>query len=58
MAKRGRKKSKNPKAYGFRFRTNREHWNRIRMLARMYAKGNLSKWLEHGGLNAPRKFLK
>jgi hypothetical protein len=32
-------------------------WNRIRGLAKIYAGGNVSLWLRHGGINAPRKHL-
>jgi len=31
--------------------------NRLQMLADIYAGGNLTQWLVHGGLNAPRVFL-
>lgn len=32
--------------------------NRIQMLADLYAAGNVTAWLVHGALNAPRKQLK
>lgn len=31
--------------------------NRIATLAQIYADGNVSAWLEHSALNAPRRFL-
>jgi hypothetical protein len=31
--------------------------NRIRGLADLYANGNISLWIVHAGLNAPREFL-
>lgn len=32
--------------------------NRIKILAKKYANGNMSAWIIHGALNAPRKFFK
>jgi hypothetical protein len=40
------------------FRTTPKIRNRIRHLARLYAGGNVTAWLEHAGVNAPRKILK
>lgn len=39
------------------FRLTEPVYNRIRGLANLYADGNVSAWLVHGGLNAPRRFL-
>lgn len=32
-------------------------FNRLKILAREYAGGDLTKWLTHGGLEAPRVYL-
>lgn len=39
------------------FRLEKSVKNKIQMLANLYAGGNISKWLTHGGLNAPRMFI-
>lgn len=31
--------------------------NRIRILAKEYAGGSITKWILHGALNAPREYL-
>jgi hypothetical protein len=41
----------------FQLRLTEKDLNRIRILAREYAGGNVSAWLVHGGLNAPRQYL-
>lgn len=56
--KRGRKRSKNPRRKKLQAKATVQEYNRIRLLARIYAGGNVSKWLIHGGVNAPRKYLK
>lgn len=59
MAKRmGRPKAKNPLKETLLFRVSRSDANRIRHLATLYAKRDLSKWLRHAAINAPRRFLK
>lgn len=35
-----------------------KEWHRLRLLSRLYADGDLSKWVRHGALNAPRRKLK
>lgn len=54
----GRKPAKNPMGKGLRFRMTLKDENRVRGLAKLYASGDLSKWLRHAALNAPRRFLK
>jgi hypothetical protein len=58
MTKVGRKRS--PKALReiIQFRLSLQEKNRIKGLAKIYAGGDVSKWLRHGGINAPRRFLK
>lgn len=41
----------------FQLRMTEKEWNRVKILAEYYAGGNVSAWLIHGGLNAPREFL-
>jgi hypothetical protein len=54
----GRKKSKNPLNKVVQFRMTAKDFNRARGLARMYARGDLSKWLRHAAINGERKYLK
>jgi hypothetical protein len=56
--KRGRPKIKDPKSRAIIFRVTVKTENRIKHLAAIYADGDLSKWLTHAALNAPRKRLK
>ena len=32
--------------------------NRLQVLAKRYAGGNMSAWVEHGIMNAPREYIK
>lgn len=41
----------------FDFRLKEKEFNKIKTLANIYAGGNITKWLTHGGINAPRMFL-
>lgn len=50
-------KPKQTKTVRFEIRFTPSTYNRITMLAGIYANGNLTDWLTHGGLNAPRTFL-
>lgn len=52
---------KNPEAARTKRATTRftdREWNRVIMLARIYAGGDLALWIRHGSLNAERKYLK
>lgn len=40
-----------------RLRVTEKEKNRIKILAKLYAGGNLTAWMIHGALNAPRKKL-
>lgn len=55
--KKGQKKPDGKTVRKF-FRFSRKDWNRIVGLAKIYAGGNATKWLTHGGLTAERKHLK
>jgi len=35
-----------------------KEWNRVRILARLYARGNVAKWIRHGALEAERRHLR
>jgi hypothetical protein len=52
------RKSKVTKIMVKKFRCTEEEWNRITILAGLYAGGNVSKWLRYSALSARRKFLK
>jgi hypothetical protein len=41
-----------------RFRISPKDWNRVLMLAAMYADGNASEWIRHAIVEAPRKVLR
>jgi hypothetical protein len=40
------------------FRFAEKEFNKIQLLADMYAGGNVSEWIRYAALNAPRKILK
>lgn len=50
-------KTKRLKTVKVQMRLTEFDMNRIRILAQKYAGGSITKWLTHGALNAPRKFL-
>lgn len=39
-------------------RWSEKEYNRLALLAKIYAGGDIAKWLRHAGLEAERKFLK
>lgn len=46
------------KSTQIQIRTTEFEKNRIKLLADKYAGGNISAWVIHGAMNAPRRFLK
>lgn len=58
MGKAGRKPSPKSMREVMKFRLSIQEKNRIKGLAKIYAGGDVSKWLRHAGVNAPRRFLK
>jgi len=47
--------AKGPRIKSIRFRCELKEFNRIQLLADIYADGNVSRWLRHASANAPRK---
>lgn len=58
MAKVGRKKRKDGLIETVKFRLSERDLNRLEWLVKTYAGGELSRWLRHAALNAPRRYLK
>ena len=55
----GRKPSKNPKSEWLpRVRCTLQELNRVKGLAKLYAGGDVSKWMRHAAVNGPRRHLK
>lgn len=34
-----------------------QEWNRVKLLAKIYAKGNISAWIRYSAINGERKFI-
>lgn len=58
MGKRGPKRSKESRRDFCRFRVSRTEKNRIRLLAQIYAGGDISLWMRYAALKARPKILK